>query len=289
MNGLNIMRSVRRSALLIAALSAAVLGGCNAGTNNLVEANRALTDRNAALTAQVDSLNTLNQQLQSELTRRNQLVEEQNRLLAELRGGRAGLEAQLAALDARFSGLRFGDLDPTTDSALRELAAQYGDILEYDAARGMLRFKSDLTFASGSDALNESVKGALSKLGQILNSAAANYEVRVVGHTDTQRVRQLPGRNFKNNIELSAFRSISVRNFLVDSASVAPQRFEVAGRGEFDPIVSNSGSGNTPQNRRVEIFLGRPMAGGSNSSVTTFPDRATDAPTRPPVREEIMK
>lgn len=285
MNGWNLMRMARRSAVLVVALGATVLGGCNAGTNNLVEANRALTDRNAALTAQNESLNTLNQQLQSELTRRNQMFEEQARLLADLRGGRAGLEAQLAALDAKFAGLRFGDLDPTTDSALRELAAQYSDILEYDSARGMLRFKSDLTFASGSDALNESVKGALTKLGQILNSAARNYEVRVVGHTDTQRVRQLPGRNFKNNIELSAFRSISVRNFLVDSG-VAPQRFEIAGRGEFDPLVSNSSSGNTPQNRRVEIFLGRQMTG---SAVTTVPDSMTDAPTRQPAREEIMK
>lgn len=283
MNGWNVMR---RGAVLLVALSATVLGGCNAGTNNLVEANRALTDRNAALTAQNESLNTLNQQLQSELNRRNALIEEQNRLLADLRGGRAGLEAQLAALDAKFAGLRFGDLDPTTDSALRELAAQYGDILEYDSARGMLRFKSDLTFASGSDALNESVKGALTKLAQILNSAAANYEVRVVGHTDTQRVRQLPGRNFKNNIELSAFRSISVRNFLVESG-VAPQRFEIAGRGEFDPLVPNTASGNTPQNRRVEIFLGRQMAG--TSTITTVPDAVTDAPTRQPVREEIMK
>lgn len=286
MNGWNMMRLARRGAVLVVALGATVLGGCNAGTNNLVEANRALTDRNAALTAQNESLNTLNQQLQAELNRRNALIEEQNRLLADLRGGRAGLEAQLAALDAKFAGLRFGDLDPTTDSALRELAAQYGDILEYDSARGMLRFKSDLTFASGSDQLNDSVKGALTKLGQILNSAAANYEVRVVGHTDTQRVRQLPGRNFKNNIELSAFRSISVRNFLVESG-VAPQRFEIAGRGEFDPLVPNTATGNTPQNRRVEIFLGRQM--GGRSAVTTVPDTITEAPTRAPAREEIMK
>ncbi len=286
MNGWNVMGLARRGAMLAAVMSAAVFGGCNAGTNNLVEANRALTDRNAALTAQVESLNTLNQNLQAELNRRNQLIEEQTRLIADLRGGRAGLEAQLASLDDRIRGLRFGDIDPTTDSALRELASQYGDILEYDSARGMLRFKSDLTFASGSDALNDSVKGALQRLGQILNSAAANYEVRVVGHTDAQRVRQIAGRPFKNNIELSAFRSISVRNFLVDNG-VAPQRFEVAGRGEFDPLVANTGSGNTPQNRRVEIFLGKPI-GGTGSAVTTAPE-VNDAPTRQPVREEIMK
>lgn len=284
MNGWNMMRLARRGAVLVVALGAAVLGGCNAGTNNLVEANRALTDRNAALTAQNESLNTLNQQLQSELARRNQMIEEQARLIDNLRGGRGDLDAQLAALNKRFGELSWGSVDTVTDSALRELAAQYGDILEYDSARGMLRFRSDLTFASGSDTLNESVKGALNRLGQILNSAASSYEVRVVGHTDAQRVRQLPGRNFKNNVELSAFRSISVRNFLVDSG-VAPQRLEIAGRGEFDPIVQNTASGNTPQNRRVEIFLGRQMG----PSVTTVPDTVTDAPTRQPTREEIMK
>ena len=287
MNGWNMMRFARRGAVLVVALSATILGGCNAGTNNLVEANRALTDQNARLTAANESLNNLNQQLQSELARRNELIEAQNQLIADLRGGRGGMDAELAALQERFRNLSWGSLDENTDSALRELAAQYGDLLEYDSARGMLRFKSDLTFASGSDQLNESVKGALGKLAQILNSAAANYEVRVVGHTDTQRVRQIAGRNFKNNIELSAFRSISVRNFLVDS-SVAPQRFEIAGRGEFDPIVANSASGNTPQNRRVEIFLGRRIS-GTGSTITTVPDATTEAPTRAPVREEIMK
>ena len=133
MNGWNMRRLARSSAVLVVALGAAVLGGCNAGTNNLVEANRALTDRNAALLAQNESLNTLNQQLQSELARRNQMFEEQARLLADLKAGRGDMDAQIAALNARFGDLRFGSLDSNTDSALQELASQFGDILEYDA------------------------------------------------------------------------------------------------------------------------------------------------------------
>lgn len=287
MNGWSINGFARRGAILVVALGASILGGCNAGTNNLVEANRALTDRNAALTAQNESLNNLNQQLQSELARRNQMVEDMNKLVAELRGGRGDLDARYQSLLAQLGNLRFGDLDPATDAALRELASQHADILEYDPARGMLRFKSDLTFASGSDQLADSVKGTLATLANILNTAAANYEVRVVGHTDTQRVRQVAGRRFTNNLELSAFRSISVRNELVNRG-VSAQRVEIAGRGEFDPIVANSASGNTPQNRRVEIFLGRAI-GASSPTITNVPDTATEAPTRQPVREEIMK
>ena len=287
MNGWNISRMARRGALIVVALGASILGGCNAGANNLVEANRALTDRNAALTAQNESLNNLNQQLQGELNRRNQMVEELNRHIAALRAGSGDLDARYQSLLAQLGNLRFGDLDPVTDAALRELASQHADILEYDSARGMLRFKSDLTFASGSDQLADSVRGTLATLANILNGAAANYEVRVVGHTDTQRVRQIAGRRFTNNLELSAFRSISVRNELVNRG-VSAQRVEIAGRGEFDPLVPNTASGNTPQNRRVEIFLGRAM-GAASPTITNVPDRATDAPTRPPVRDEIMK
>ena len=41
-------------------------------------------------------------------------------------------------------------LDPATDQALRDLAAQYPDLVVYDPDRGMIRFTSDLTFGSGS-------------------------------------------------------------------------------------------------------------------------------------------
>jgi chemotaxis protein MotB len=183
--------------------------------------------------------------------------------------------------------MRFGDLDPATDSALQALAAQYPELFVYDSETGMLRFKSDLTFDSGSDVVKSEARSALGQLATILNGPAAQYDIRVVGHTDAQRVRQVAGRRFKDNLELSAFRSISVRNVLV-GAGVAATRVEFAGRGEFDPIVPNTaGSGNTQENRRVEMFLVRPLRRGVPAPSGDM--GGGDAPSAPAPKEEFMK
>lgn len=246
-------------ALVVGVMSltlASLLGGCNTNNANLVEMNRALQDRNQALTAQNESLTNLNQQLQDALAARERALDEQNRLIAELRAGNADALAQFDELESRFRGLRFGQMDPSTDAALQQLAAQHPDLLEYDSDRGLLRFKSDLTFASGSDVVSDAGRQTLNQLATILNGPAAGYDLRILGHTDAQRISAGTARNHRTNMHLSAHRAISVRDVLVGS-SVAAERFEVAGRGEFDPLVPNSGNGNTPANRRVEIYLER--------------------------------
>lgn len=272
------------------------LGGCNTSNSALMDANRALTDRNTALTQENESLKNLVGQLQGAVSARDKALSEQTMLINDLRSGKSGLEGQLASLDQRLKGMNFGNismLDPSTDSALQDLARQHSDILEYDAARGLLRFKSDVTFDSGSDVVRSGAKSTLSQLAGILNSAAAVYDCRVVGHTDSQRLNPSTRQKHTTNLRLSADRAISVRNELV-SAGVNAQRFEIAGRGEFDPLVPNSSNGNTPQNRRVEIYLAKPA--GSKIGVSSGNDSGNDAsPSPEAVRpgtkaaEEIMK
>ncbi|MBX3385979.1 MAG: OmpA family protein [Phycisphaeraceae bacterium] len=259
------------------------LGGCNTNNANLVEMNRALQDRNQSLTAQNESLNNLNQQLQDALNARDRALEEQTRLLADLRAGKAGAEQALLDFERRFGALNFGSLDPQTDNALRQLAAAHSDLLEYIPERGLLRFKSDFTFASGSDVVNDNARNTLRQLAAILNGAAANYDIRVIGHTDSQQISAATARRHPTNVHLSAHRAISVRDVLVQSA-VRPDRVEVAGRGEFDPVVPNNPGGNTPQNRRVEIFLDRPRARVGAPAPAPAPARA---PAPAPV--EVMK
>lgn len=269
---------------VVTAAAALGLGGCNGNNNNLADMNRALQDRNQALKAENDSLSNLNQQLQDALNARDRALDEQNRLIAELRAGNADALAQFDELNNRFRGLKFGEMDPATDRTLQQLAAAHPDMLEYDSERGLLRFKSDLTFASGSDVVGDSARQTLTQLASILNGAAAGYDLRIVGHTDAQRISAATARNHRTNMHLSAHRAISVRDVLV-GASVAPERFEIAGRGEFDPLVPNTGNGNTPANRRVEIYLER---GRVKRNTGTLPTPAPAAPTRSS-EPEIMK
>ncbi|MBS0187382.1 MAG: OmpA family protein [Planctomycetes bacterium] len=286
------------STLLGLACLTAGLGGCvNQGEyDRLYETNRGLTDRNATLQRERDDALAARDQTRQQLAKTEQALAElqaqNDALMRKLR--ESGLS--LADLEARLKGLSVSPLDADTDALLKELAAQYPDLLRYDETRGMLRFASDLTFASGSDAIQPSAQAAIAALANILkNPVTAKYEVIIVGHTDAQRISANTAKRFPTNVHLSAARSISVRAALVGDG-VAPGKMEVAGWGEFRPAVPNTPSGNTPANRRVEIFLMIPKnpadittmnepAPAESGPTTATPDR-TRAPARAP---EITK
>ena len=166
-----------------------------------------------------------------------------------------------------------GPLPQGLDQALMNLAAANPELMEYDSRRGMVKLKSDLTFALGSTEINANGVSALQKLASIVNrSDAARYGVRIVGHTDNVPVTNpVNQKRFGDNWGLSAFRSISVKDVLQRSG-VAPTRLEIAGRGEFQPVVANGPKGSA-LNRRVEIFL-FPMAGSSSPVATAGEDTA---------------
>jgi chemotaxis protein MotB len=290
--GMSRLGRMMRMAAAAAMVGVTALGltGCNAGGNNLLEANRALQERVTALQAENEALNNTNQQLQAALAARDKALADLQSQMSMLANSGSGMDAKYRELLDRFNSLRFGSLDPETDAALRELAAQHPDLIEYVPELGMLRFKSDVTFASGSDEVNASARPTLQQLASILNNAAAGYDVKILGHTDSQPVRRSVNRH-PTNMHLSAHRAISVRRELVNMG-VAPQRFEVAGRGEFDPLVPNNANGNTPRNRRVEVYLMRAVSRNMNaptSEATESTSAPAPAPARSAPREEIMK
>ncbi len=202
--------------------------------------------------------------------------------LAAARDMVAGGSGNLEAMQARYEELlkKINSLEnplPASVSiAISFIASQYPDIFEFDAKRGMLRFKSDVTFDSGSVKLSAKAVEVLGKLAPILNTPdASNLEVKVVGHTDNQPINRVKAEH-PTNVHLSAHRAISVRDTLVRDG-VSAGRFQVAGYGEFRPLVSN-GSKGARENRRVEIFLS-PLtinlsdipAGGEVTPETTRP------------------
>jgi len=280
-------------ALSLLASGALGLGGCVNQENydKLYEANRALSARNSELTEEKRRLEAEIAALTGRIGMGDAAVGMAGKTTEQLRAELMAAQARLAELESRLNSLSIGGpLDAATDAALEELARRYPGILEYDRDRGMLRFASDLTFASGSYELTPTAKQTLRDLGKILQEvpSASQYDIRVVGHTDAQRVSQRAGRPFTNNVELSAFRAISVRNDLV-GAGLSSQKVEFAGWGENRPAVFNGANGNTPQNRRVEVYLVRSTL-GSNIGAAPAP---MAAPSRAPAAKspdsDIMK
>jgi chemotaxis protein MotB len=179
----------------------------------------------------------------------------------------ADLQAQNASIRQKYEDLlnrppqvvEVGEraLPADLSNALTEFANENPDIVTFDAARGVVKFKSDVTFASGSTDLNERAMGTLQRFAEILNSPQAiNYELMVAGHTDNQRVTRqstIDAGNF-DNWYLSAHRAISVAAELVKNG-VNRGRLGVAGYADQQPIASNSSSAGRAQNRRVEIVI----------------------------------
>jgi chemotaxis protein MotB len=286
-NGVIDLRRAGRAglALLIAGIG---LGGCASqqSYDQLMDTNRSLTERNAELQRINQELTNENQLLSRSRGANDKAVAELTRLNDQLKQQLAQAGIDVAALEQRLSGLTLTELDADTDRALTALAAQYPDIIKYDPQRGMLRFASDLTFGSGSDAVTDNAKQSLAALARILGSGPASaYDILILGHTDTQPISSGTAQRHPTNVHLSAHRAISVRSYLA-SAGVPADKMMVAGWGEFRPAVPNTGPrGNTPQNRRVEIFLTRatggsmgesPAGGAGTPETTAAPQRQPD-------------
>ena len=179
------------------------------------------------------------------------------------------LQQQLAAKQAELDELnrRYQDAVSKADTAgalpapltneLSSLAAANPDLIEFDEARGIVKFKSDVTFNLGDATIKPGAKDVLDKFATILNSpAAANYELLVAGHTDSQPVSNPAtiAKGNKNNWYLSAHRAISVGEVLI-AAKVNPQRIGVVGYADQHPVASNGTEAGRAMNRRVEVLI----------------------------------
>ena len=284
-------RIARPLALALAASTAApLLTGCVASDEyqNTAESARALEARNVELTQEVTSLrNALERREASDADLRAQNARlRQER--AELASSIDRLRESVRQAEEGIANVRLSGLDPATDRALRRLASRYPDLMTYDPATGRVNFASDLTFPSGSDQVREGAQRGLADLARILSTTdGASYLIYVEGHTDAQ-VPSNPAtlRNHPTNRHLSAHRAIAVGNVLKEQG-VAATRIFTGGWGAARPAVPNTATGNTPANRRVEIYLvpdagttaQAPPAGGRNASAADA-EPARDAPMK---------
>ncbi len=151
-----------------------------------------------------------------------------------------------------------GPLLPTgMDRALKALAAANPDLFTYDSKLGMVKLKSDLSFASGSAVVQPGASQALGKLVAILKTPeAGTFHVYVAGHTDDVPIGNPETRKrHPTNWYLSVHRAIGVQKVLV-KAGMPDARIGVMGFGEFHPIAPNKPNkkGNAA-NRRVELWI----------------------------------
>lgn len=108
-----------------------------------------------------------------------------------------------------------------------------------------------LLFESGKAIVNEQGKEALGKLASVLNEQT-DIDVFCEGHTDSIPINTA---TFKDNWDLSVIRATSVVRILTETYAVKPLQILPCGRGEFNPIDTNTSPEGRARNRRTEIII----------------------------------
>ena len=147
-------------------------------------------------------------------------------------------------------------LPTRVNKALQAFAAANPGLVEYDSRHGMVKIKSDLTFALGSTTATQSAVAALTKLVGIINDPViAGYHVYIAGHTDNVRIRKPETKKrHPDNWYLSVHRAVAIKK-VMQTAGLAPARIGVMGFGEYHPVATNKARGGNVRNRRVEIWI----------------------------------
>lgn len=254
------MRSVKLSTvLMVLGLSAGVafMGGC-AELNDAKLQNRTQQNRIQGLESQLQAT----QMELDQCKRRLAAAEQTGGVEAEtLRQKIAALEEDLAKKQELIKSMQdklmgISPLPVELNTALEDFA-KGSDLVEYDASRGLVKFKSDLLFEKGSDVVTTQAAQAVKTLSGILNSEQARqFHIIVAGHTDDIPI-QKPDTRVKHptNRHLSSHRAISVVQ-MMEQDGIEPTRLSTRGFGEYRPLEPNGANktGNA-KNRRVEIYI----------------------------------
>jgi chemotaxis protein MotB len=180
--------------------------------------------------------------------------------LDELRAEHAEAEKRLAAFKTLTEKFR-----KMIDSGKLQVIIRHG--------RMIVKLPAGILFASGSADLSKDGQSALGEVAGILKQFP-DRRFMVAGHTDNVPVT--PPSTFKNNLELSTARALTVASQLI-SAGMHASHLVAAGYAEFEPVRENTTEAGRQENRRIEIVLLPNIA-----ELPPMPTAATAAAPAPP-------
>ncbi len=114
----------------------------------------------------------------------------------------------------------------------------------------IINLPSSLLFDSGSAQLKQESIDVLKRITEYFRTFP--NKILIEGHTDN--IPLSSNAIYKSNWELSAARASSVLHFLIQMG-LSPDRFTIAGYGEYRPIESNETAEGRAKNRRVELII----------------------------------
>lgn len=145
-----------------------------------------------------------------------------------------------------------------TNNLTRSLSKEELKEVDVQVLKGVvyISLADNMLYKSGSYEINERAAETLSKIAKIIKDYK-DYDVLIEGNTDNVPVNTAAAsmKNIRNNWDLSCLRASSVVQTLINQYGVDPKRLTAGGRGEFNPVTSNSTEVGKQRNRRTQIII----------------------------------
>lgn len=145
-----------------------------------------------------------------------------------------------------------------TNNLTRSLSKEELKEVDVQVLKGVvyISLADNMLYKSGSYEINDRAEETLSKIAKIIMDYK-EYEVLIEGNTDNVPVNtdSPKMKNIRNNWDLSALRASSVVQYLQNRYGVDPKRLTAGGRGEYNPVATNSTELGKQRNRRTQIII----------------------------------
>ena len=140
-----------------------------------------------------------------------------------------------------------------TNNLTRSLSKEELKEVDVQVLKGVvyISLADNMLYKSGSYEINDRAAATLSKIAKILKDYK-DYDVLIEGNTDNVPISR---ENIRNNWDLSCLRASSVVQALQNNYGVDPKRLTAGGRGEYNPLQSNTTEAGKQRNRRTQIII----------------------------------
>ena len=139
------------------------------------------------------------------------------------------------------------------NNLLRSLSNDEKKEVDVQVLKGVvyISLADNMLYKSGSYEINERASETLSKIAKIIMDYK-DYDVLIEGNTDDVPITR---QNIRNNWDLSCLRASSVVQALQNNYGVDPKRLTAGGRGEYNPLTTNTTELGRQRNRRTQIII----------------------------------
>lgn len=140
-----------------------------------------------------------------------------------------------------------------TNNLTRSLSKEELKEVDVQVLKGVvyISLADNMLYKSGSYEINDRASETLEKIAKIIMDYK-DYDVLIEGNTDDVPISR---ENIRNNWDLSCLRASSVVQALQTRYGVDPKRLTAGGRGEYNPLASNSTEAGKQRNRRTQIII----------------------------------